>query len=409
MRIIYLYQYFSTPRASGGSFPYEMARWMVARGHQVHVVTSDRSSPQSGWTETEEAGVHVHWCRVPYSNQMSYGRRIKAFLQFAWQAARKAASLPGDVVYAGSPPLTIALPAVHAARRKRIPLVFEVCDLWPATAIAAGAVSNPAVIAAARRLERFAYAHAAHIVALSPDTKRGIVAAGQPPQRVSVIPNRVNLSCFSTSDEPGRAFRAKHSWLQDHPLVVYTGTLGLVNGCEYLARLAAEVRRLNGDMRFLLVGDGREAEQVRRTAAALGVLDETFFLQPPVPAQQIPAILSAADITTSTVIDRKALWACSPSKLVDSLAAGRPMAINHEGWIADLLRRHECGLVLDARDHRRAARTLVAAMTDAQWMRRARAAARRTAEAEFDADKLLTRLEAILHDVVPTGGRRLAA
>lgn len=409
MRIIYLYQYFATPGMTGGTFPYEMAHWLVRRGHEVHVVTSDSRADGSGWRQTVESGIHVHWRGVPYSNRMSYSRRLKAFARFAWDAARRTARLPGDVIYAGSPPLTIALPAVYAARRRRIPLVFEVCDRWPATAIAAGAIRSGPMIAAAEHLERFAYRNSSHIVALSPDTKAGIVATGQPADRVTMIPNRVNLETFNVPEQLGREFRAARNWLEDRPLVVYTGTLGLVNGCDYLARLAAQVRPLAPEVRFLLIGSGREKEKVRRTAAELGVLDETFFMEPPVPAADIPAVLSAADMATSPVIDRKPLWACSPSKLVDTLAASRPIVINHGGWIADIIRRHECGLVLDPYDVESAARELADRIRDPIWTARARASARRVAEEQFDHRKLIGQLEEVLTSVVDGRRRRLAA
>jgi glycosyltransferase involved in cell wall biosynthesis len=400
VRIIYLYQYFATPRMTGGTFPYELARWLVRRGHAVHVVTAERTSEGSEWFHTDEEGIQVHWCRVSYSNHMSYGQRIRSFLRFAWEAGRKAATLPGDVIYAGSPPLTIALPAAYAARKKSIPMVFEVCDQWPATAIAVGAIHQP-MIAAARWLERFAYRNSSHVVALSPDTKAGIVATGHPEDRVAMIPNRVNLATFDVEERLGHEFRRRRPWLGDRPLVVYTGAFGLVNGCDYLARLAAEVRCLAPKVRFLLVGSGREEQKIRRTAAELGVLDQTFFLEPPVPVNRIPAILSAADLAASTVIDRKALWACSPSKLVDALAAGRPIVINHEGWLADLIRGTGCGLVLDAHDLESSARRLVEALADPIWTQRARAAAARVAHQRFDHRKLFVQLESILESVVP--------
>src|SRR5690554_4062815 len=118
---------------SGGTRSYEMARRMVAAGHEVHMVTSIRNndSNQKSWLSTDEAGINVHWYPVPYSNHMSFLQRIKAFFAFAFAARQKAASLQGDVVFATSTPLTIALPAVFTARKLKVPMVFEVRDLWP--------------------------------------------------------------------------------------------------------------------------------------------------------------------------------------------------------------------------------------------------------------------------------------
>lgn len=141
MKILYLHQYFTTPSMAGGTRSYEMARRLVAWGHEVHMITTDREGifdPKQKWYETDEAGIHVHWTPIPYSNKMSYGQRIKAFFAFSWRAARKAAKIGGDVVFATSTPLTIAIPGVYASKRLKIPMVFEVRDLWPELPIAIG-------------------------------------------------------------------------------------------------------------------------------------------------------------------------------------------------------------------------------------------------------------------------------
>ena len=56
MRILYLHQYFNTPDMSGGTRSYEMARRLVAAGHEVHMVTSERSRGSSRGWRTEDTG-----------------------------------------------------------------------------------------------------------------------------------------------------------------------------------------------------------------------------------------------------------------------------------------------------------------------------------------------------------------
>jgi len=409
MRIVYLHQYFATPDMAGGTRSYEMGRRLVAAGHEVHMVTTRQDGEGRGWTETAEAGMHVHWCSVPYSNHMSFRRRIKAFLDFAWRAARRTAQIPCDVVFATSTPLTIALPAAYGAWRQSMPMVFEVRDLWPEAPIVMGALRRRLPIALARGLERFAYNRAAHVVALSPEMKDGVVAAGYPDACVSVIPNSCDLELFDISPEAGTAFRRRHAWLQDRPLVVYSGALGRFNGVDYLARLAAVVGQYNPEVRFLVIGDGSERAKIAQVASELNVLDRNFFLLDSVPKKSMPAVLSAADIATSTVINRRPLWAYSPNKIFDALAAGRPVAVNHEGWLADMIRQSGCGLVLPASDIRQGAQQLVAMLGDPVRLSQAREAARRGARHRFDRDMLAARLEAVIRAAAEKRGSRVTA
>ena len=402
MRILYLHQYFNTPHMSGGTRSYEMARRLVAWGHQVHMITSwrDPDSRRQAWFETNEGGIHVHWLPVPYSNEMAYRERVLAFLKFAISAACKAAALPADIIFATSTPLTIALPAVYAARRQNIPMVFEVRDLWPEIPIAVGALRGAPTIWGARWLERWAYFHSAQIVALSPEMKCGVVKTGYPNEKVYVIPNSADLEFFNVSPIVGQEFRRRYEWLQNRPLVVYTGTLGKINGVDYLARLAAVVRSLMPEARFLTVGGGKEKEKVRQTALELNILGHNFFMLDALPKNEIPAVLAAADIATSTVIHLQALWANSANKFFDALASGTPIAINYGGWQAELLEQTGAGLVLDALNVERAASTLVCALQDASWRAHAGKAARALAEERFSRDKLAQQLESVLWQAV---------
>ncbi|MDT1877225.1 glycosyltransferase family 4 protein, partial [Acinetobacter baumannii] len=90
MRILYFHQYFNTPDMSGGTRSYEMARRLVAAGHEVHIITSWlKETDEKTWFTTVEAGIHVHWFPNFYNNKMSYTDRVKAFFRFAYHATKK--------------------------------------------------------------------------------------------------------------------------------------------------------------------------------------------------------------------------------------------------------------------------------------------------------------------------------
>lgn len=409
MRVVYLHQYFSTPSMAGGARSYQMARRLVALGHEVIMVTSDQrpQADSSAWRESREAGIRVVWAAVPYDNKMSYPARIKAFLSFAWRAARKAAELRGDVVFATSTPLTIALPAVYAARRARCPMVFEVRDLWPAVPIAIGALRNPILRAGARWLERFAYRNANEIVALAPGMAEAIVATGYPADRVTVIPNGCDLDVFAGTDS-GRALRARYPWLGERPLLVFAGTFGLVNGMDYLARLAAAIARIDPEVRVVGVGTGREFEATKKLAAQLGVLDRTLFLTGERPKAEVAAWLQAADMTLALFTGPKIVWRDAvQNKFFDSLAAGKPVANNFDGWQARLALEAGAGLIISPTDHEIAARQVVQALRDRAGLAASSKAASELAHNRFNRDALAADLEAVLERAV--AGARGAA
>jgi glycosyltransferase involved in cell wall biosynthesis len=402
MKILYIHQYFHTPEDPGSTRSYEMARRLVEWGHEIHMITTDRKGQvtKRGWKTTKETGINVHWYPVAYSNKMSFGNRIKAFMKFAWVSALKASILDADVVFATSTPLTIALPGIYASKRLDVPFVFEVRDLWPELPVAVGAIKNKILIKLASTLENFAYRQSAQIIALSPGMKDGIAKTGYPEQKVHVIPNSSDMELFDIPEQEGFEFREKYNWLKNRPLIVYTGALGFINGVSYFARIASEVKALNPDIRFLVVGGGKEYDSVKKKAASLEVLNKNFFMFERIPKKDMPAVLSAADIATSLVLNIEAIWANSANKFFDALASGTPVAINYGGWQAEILNKEKAGFQIHATDFKKAAKTLTEKISDKPWLDQTGNNAKKVAVNRFNRDKLAKYFEEVLKKAV---------
>jgi len=402
MKILYLHQYFNTPDMFGGTRSYEMARRLVSMGHEVHMVTSWReSSTHKTWFNTDVDGIHVHWLPVKYSNKMSFYERIKAFFMFAVLSARKATSIKSDIVFATSTPLTIALPAVYVVKKQKIPMVFEVRDLWPELPITIGALKNPLTRWLAIKLEHFAYKNSDSVVALSPGMQMGVVKLGyQSIEQVAMIPNSCDLELFSADNVDGNVFVAKHPELIGRPIILYAGTFGLINGVGYAVDLAKAALTIHNKVCFVLIGGGAEFELVRQKAIDAGVLGNNLFIYPALSKKEMPHVLAAADIAMSLFIDIEPMWTNSANKFFDALASGTPVAINYGGWQKDLLSEANAGIVLDARDIQKAAHAIINKVLDEKWKRTASVNALNLAEEQFSRDDLAKKLEMVLAQVL---------
>lgn len=393
---------------TGGTRSYEMARRMVLAGHEVNVVSARSTTlgESRGIVKYVVDGVTVHTLPVNYNQKMPVPRRFLAFLVFSIRASIYASSLDADVVFASSTPLTIAIPGVFAARRQRAPFVFEVRDLWPDVPIALGALRFFGAQWLARRLEKWAYDNARFVVALSPGMRDGVVSKGCPEERVRCIPNAADLELFAVPAEVGGSARSRRAWLQDRPLVLYAGTVGRVNGVEYLVKLASAMERIAPDVRFLVVGSGSKWRDVSDLARQQGVLGQNFFMESEVSKNEIPELFSAATVSTSVVIPVEALWHNSANKFFDSLAASRPIVINYEGWQADIIRSEECGLVVSHSDIPSAANQLKAFLLDKSALSLAGQAARDLASRRFSRELLTQELIMLLEEAVDSPARR---
>src|SRR5690606_21155218 len=114
MKILYFYQYFTTPKGSWSTRAYEFTRRWAKDGDDVTVVTSiyDKSDLRPGKLveRFEIDGVHVIAVNVRLSNKDGYLRRIYTFLAYSMIASWYALRLRSDVVVSSSGPITAAIP-----------------------------------------------------------------------------------------------------------------------------------------------------------------------------------------------------------------------------------------------------------------------------------------------------------
>ena len=363
-------------------------------------MTTDRSNGNAEIAScrvSNESGIVVHWIAVPYDNAMSFVLRVKAFLAFAFHAARKAASLGGDVIFATSTPLTVVIPAVYAKKKNKIPMVFEVRDLWPAVPIALGVLRNPIAKWLARRLERYAYKNSTRIVALAPGMKVEVAKLDYPADRITVIPNGCDIELFNRDKSESTALRSQYEWLGQRPLITYTGTIGRINAVDYLVKISKCVLEIDDEIRFVVIGSGVEEKSVRELAQQVGVYEKNFFMLGKKAKKDAALWCSSATMTVALVSGPRFIWKdATQNKYFDSLAAGRPVASNYDGWQAAVAQKAGAGIIIDADDYQKAAEQLVVAVRNETWLAEASKQALALATEHFSRDQHAIDLENVL-------------
>jgi glycosyltransferase involved in cell wall biosynthesis len=389
-RVLVFYQYFGTPRGAYSTRYYEFCRRWVAAGHPVTVVTSiyDKSDlePRGFVTRFDIEGVRVIAVNLRLSNRHGVLRRLWTFFAFSALSCWYALTIPADVVIASSGPITVGVPGLLARWLRHKPLLFEVRDLWPEGAFQLGLLRSGTALAAARWFERLCYRSASTVVALSPGMAEGVRQAA-PRARVAVIPNAADLDLFRPDHPipPAIASRVNGKFL-----ALYAGTLGRANSGGELVDLALELKRRGaGEVEIVVIGDGYEVPEMQRRAQAAGL--RNLWLLGNRPKLEVAAWHAAAAVTLCTFKPYPVLATCSPNKLFDSLAAGRPVINNTSGWIRDMLAAADCGVTYPAGDVRQAADHLVALRDDPARLAAMGRRARRLAETDFSRDMLATR------------------
>lgn len=350
MKILYFHQHFSTPKGSAGIRSYAMAQSLIRNGHQVTMVCGSFGAGQTGLTQPFNKGmrrgmvdgIDIIEFELPYSNALSFLKRILIFLSFAFKSIKVALTEQYDVVFATTTPLTAGIPGIFAKWFRRKPFVFEVRDLWPELPKAMGVIKNPIVLWMMSVLEWTSYHSADRLVGLSPGIVDGIIKRGIAPEKVASIPNGCDLDIFASEHQAWRPEGVKPTDL----MAIFTGTHGLANGLNAVLDAAVELKkRQRTNIKLVLVGDGMQKKALLERAVELQ-LDNVIF-HDPVNKTKLAGLMASADIGLQILANVPAFYyGTSPNKFFDYISAGLPVLNNYPGWLAELITKEQCGFAV---------------------------------------------------------------
>ncbi len=404
MRIVILTQYYPPEPIPK---PHELARGLTDRGHKVTVVTGFPNYPAGKfyagtrvriWKWDSVDGIRVLRLPLYPDHSRSAVRRTLNYGSFAISAALLGIVLGGpvDAMVAEHPPLTTGLSAWVLGRVRRTPFLFAVNDLWPESVEATGMVRSRNLLRWMGRLERFVYGRSAAIAVISNGVKRNLVEKGVPPDKVHVISHWADETLYRPVSRDSNL--ARELGMAGRFNVVFAGQLGLAQGLDVVLDAAEELSNLP-DAQFVLVGDGTDADRLRRVAGERGLNNIRFLGRQP--AARMPHIFAISDILMVHLRDEPLFRITIPSKTMAYMACGRPVLMAVEGDAADVIRAAGAGVTCRSGDAKDLAETVrrLRAMDRAELERMGRAG-REDFLTSYSRGVLLDRYEAILSGLV---------
>ncbi|WLD24702.1 glycosyltransferase family 4 protein [Flavobacterium dauae] len=338
MKILYIHQYFKTPKEPGGTRSYWVAQELIKNGHQVTMITADPKATQKKREEIID-GIKVIYLQEAYSQDMSISTRLKAFLGFVWKSiteARKHKNI--DLVIATSTPLTVGITALYMKWFKKVPYVFEVRDLWPEVPIQMGAFKSPFIVKPTRWFEKTIYKNAEHVIALSPGMRDGVTKYIYK-TKTSMIPNMAKMDEFWPR-EKNCELEHKLGLNPNSFKIIHFGALGLANGAHTIIE-SAKLLKDDKSIEFLFVGGGSTEKNLVEECEKYQLNNVKFLGR--FPMREMSEIVNLSDVSMVSFMDLPILYTNSPNKLFDSLSAGKPIIVNSAGWTKDMVEENNCG------------------------------------------------------------------
>lgn len=345
MNVLIINQNIYVPSNTSGVRHFELARELQKRGHEVLMVSGGfdhnkkietKTYDSRGMVEEIIEGVPFIWLKT-MAYKKSGLKRLLGMFHFYFLCRKiilRHCSFKPDAVIGSSPPPLAALSAAHIARRKSLPFVLELRDIWPQTLADIGGVSpvNP-VYLFFLAVEKRLYTQAGGIISTLPNAGAHIekVIGYKPP--VYYIPNgaRFDQDCQSSCNE----VENENADLNSYFSVVYAGALGRSNDIETIITAALEI----GDdlsfegkpVRFFLYGQGEDLARLKDMAMKLG-LDNIEFREP-VPKHAVQSLLTSASCLVLSVKKARIYdYGISMNKLNDYFAAKKPVVISVKAY-----------------------------------------------------------------------------
>lgn len=348
---LYIHNYYQIPGHTSSSLrSHAVAEALYEAGYSVTVVTRSNNFKLRRTLIAKNNDKHfsIIYLPVPYSQSFAKPARILSFILFSGIASLIALLFPHDFVYASSTPLTVCIPALISKLLRGKPFIFEVRDLWPQVPIALGFLNSSISRKTTLALARAAYLHSSLVIPLSADMAKGIResianSSSQPP--IHVATNFFSLAEFASVCKTGLSLQHLPVDFRNHTVILYPGTLGLVNNPYYLADLAYHLR--DTEFVVLVVGDGNQRKPFLDYSIELNVFNKNLFFCDRMPRHQLLSIMKNVDYIISTVLPIPILSSNSANKFFEALASGAVPLINHGGWMKCLLEENSAGFALD--------------------------------------------------------------
>lgn len=325
--------------------------------------------------------------RLPLFNLISQMRATESRLMEVADKVRP------DIIHAHSPALN-GMPAVRAGRALGIPVVYEIRAFWEDAAVDHGTTSEGSLRYRLTRAQETWVAREADAVTTICDGLRvDLVQRGIPEDKLTVIPNAVDIDKFTNSGEVDEELKRKLG-LADNRVIGFIGSFYAYEGLDLLLDAMPEILRRMPDVKVLLVGGGPQETTLREKAGELGIGNEVIFAGR-VPHQDVTRYYDLINVLVYPRHSMRLTELVTPLKPLEAMAQGRIFVASDVGGHKELIRDNETGMLFEAGNPGALARTVISLFDHPQHWERLKANGRHYVESERNWGNSVARYEKV--------------
>lgn len=248
-----------------------------------------------------------------------------------------------DILHAHSPVLN-ALPTLRVARSLNLPIVYEIRAFWEDAAVNHGTSTEWGIrYRLTRALESYALKHVDAVTTICEGLRNDILGRGILPEKVTVIPNAVNIENFKVDEKPDLQL-AMDLGLNGKLLLGFIGSFYAYEGLNILLRALPKMLSQNPDIRILLVGGGLQENELKALAGQLGIKDKVVFTGR-VPHDQVQRYYNLIDVLVYPRLRMRLTNLVTPLKPLEAMAQGKLLMASDVGGHLELIQDGKTGII----------------------------------------------------------------
>lgn len=385
----------SIPLHSGYTFrTLSILREQRKRGWETYHLTSPK---QVDCTSSEEDVDGWHFYRTTIGSDKSTNlpilRELSLMKQLEHRLLEVAQRVRPQIIHAHSPVLN-AIPALRVGRRLGLPVVYEVRAFWEDAAVDHGTTSEGSLrYRLTRQLETWALKKVDHVTTICEGLRSDIVARGIPAERVTVIPNAVDIETFDIGGQADNRLKTELG-LAGKTVIGFIGSFYAYEGLDLLLEALPGMLSHQPDIRLLLVGGGPQESALKAQAKSLKLEDKIIFTGR-VPHQEVQRYYDLIDVLAYPRHSMRLTELVTPLKPLEAMAQGRVLVASDVGGHKELIADGKTGALFRADDADSLCDAIIRLLAQRDRWPTIRAAGRKFVEEERNWRNSVARYQAI--------------
>lgn len=347
MRIMHILDH-SIPLHSGYTFrTLSILKEQRALGFETSHITSPK---QGRCNSTEEHVDGWHFFRTPDVSSLLANapalKQLTVINRLASRLMEAARAVKPDILHAHSPALN-AIAALRVGRKLDIPVIYEIRAFWEDAAVDHGTSAEWGLrYRLTRAMETYALRRVDAVTTICEGLRGDILARGIPQQKVTVIPNAVNIENFKVGEAPDLQL-GKSLGLEGKTVLGFVGSFYAYEGLDILLRALPIMLREKPDIRVLLVGGGPQENQLKALADELGIWAKVVFTGR-VPHDEVQRYYNLIDVLVYPRLQMRLTDLVTPLKPLEAMAQGRLVMASDVGGHLELIEDGKTGVLFEA-------------------------------------------------------------